>query len=95
MLHQFVCFSRSHEVNSQIAHCFSRSHEVFGDVKKLLTVEFVRQGWLEYQRQPTSEPPTYEYSWGPRANAETSKANILNFVCQVRLGHFGFYKRLF
>ena len=58
-------------------------HEVFGDVKKLLMGEFVRQGYLECSRVPTSDPPKYEYRWGVRAKHETTKRHVLDFVCQV------------
>jgi hypothetical protein len=60
-------------------------HEVFGDTKKLLTQEFVRQGYLEYTRQPNSDPPMYDFRWGQRAKVEISKRSCLNFVSQVRI----------
>ena len=56
---------------------------MFEDVKKLITQEFVRQGYLEYIRDTKTDPPTYEFKWGARAKAETSKKNVLQFVCQV------------
>ncbi|XP_074874736.1 non-structural maintenance of chromosomes element 3 homolog isoform X3 [Buteo buteo] len=43
-------------------------HEVFGDVKKLVTEEFVRQN----------------YQWGPRAAKETSKRDVLRFVAKIQ-----------
>ncbi|KAK6175409.1 hypothetical protein SNE40_013878 [Patella caerulea] len=58
-------------------------HETFGDVKKLITSEFVRQGYLEYIRQPQTDPSIYDFKWGQRAKAETSKRNILHFVSQM------------
>lgn len=58
-------------------------HEVFGDTKKLLTQEFVRQGYLEYTRQPNSDPPMYDFRWGQRAKVEISKRSCLNFVSQL------------
>lgn len=64
---------------------FSFPHEVFGDTKKLLTQEFVRQGYLEYTRQPNSDPPMYDFRWGQRAKVEISKRSCLNFVSQVRI----------
>lgn len=60
-----------------------QNHAVFGDVKKLITQEFVRMGYLEYVRDPKSDPPVYEFKWGPRAKLEISKRNALDFVCQV------------
>jgi len=64
---------------------FSFPHEVFGDTKKLLTQEFVRQGYLEYTKQPNSDPPMYDFRWGQRAKFEISKRSCLNFVSQVRI----------
>ncbi|XP_013404380.1 non-structural maintenance of chromosomes element 3 homolog [Lingula anatina] len=60
-----------------------KNHEVFGDVKKLVTQEFVRQAYLEYVRQPNTDPPSFEFRWGSRAQAETTKRNVLEFVCQI------------
>ncbi|ESO89986.1 hypothetical protein LOTGIDRAFT_56299, partial [Lottia gigantea] len=58
-------------------------HETFGDVKKLVTQEFVRQAYLEYIKQPQTDPLVYDFKWGQRAKAETSKNNILHFVSEV------------
>ncbi|XP_015279741.1 PREDICTED: melanoma-associated antigen G1-like [Gekko japonicus] len=59
-------------------------HKVFGDVKKLVTEEFVRQKYLEYNRLPHTEPPESEFRWGPRATKETSKKQILQFVAKIQ-----------
>ena len=64
----------------------SATHAVFGDIKKLLTKEFVHQRYLEYTLQPATEPPIHEFRWGQRAFAETTKRNVLDFVSQV--GHY-------
>uniref|UniRef100_A0A452HZ98 MAGE domain-containing protein n=1 Tax=Gopherus agassizii TaxID=38772 RepID=A0A452HZ98_9SAUR len=48
-------------------------HEVFGAVKKLVTEEFVRQKYLEYNRIPHTDPPEFEFQWGAWAAKETSK----------------------
>lgn len=58
-------------------------HEEFGDVKKLVTDEFVRQRYLEYVRIPHTEPVEYEFHWGLRAEEEVSKAKILEFMGQL------------
>ncbi|XP_029012263.1 necdin-like 2 isoform X2 [Betta splendens] len=58
-------------------------HEEFGDVKKLVTDEFVRQRYLEYVRIPHTEPIEYEFHWGQRADAEVSRAKILQFMGQL------------
>jgi len=60
-----------------------KMHRKFGDVKKLITNEFVRQMYLEQTKVPNSDPPQFEYRWGQRANVETSKRKILEFVTQL------------
>ncbi|XP_070557743.1 non-structural maintenance of chromosomes element 3 homolog [Ptychodera flava] len=60
-----------------------KSHEVFGDVKKLLTQEFVRQMYLEYNRVVNSDPPAYQFQWGQRALKETTKRKVLEFVTKM------------
>ncbi|KAI1899901.1 hypothetical protein AGOR_G00066540 [Albula goreensis] len=52
-------------------------HEDFGDVKKLVTEEFVRQKNLEYVRIPHTDPVEYEFRWGLRAETEVSKLKML------------------
>ncbi|KAG7278452.1 hypothetical protein CRUP_038747 [Coryphaenoides rupestris] len=58
-------------------------HEDFGDVKKLVTDEFVRQRYLEYTKIPHTEPLEHEFRWGQRADAEVSKLKILEFLGQL------------
>ncbi|XP_037539980.1 necdin-like 2 [Nematolebias whitei] len=60
-----------------------QKHEEFGDVKKVVTDEFVRQKYLEYLRVPHTEPIEYEFRWGPRADVEVSKAKILEFMGEL------------
>lgn len=62
----------------------SERHQDLGDVKKLITDEFVRQKYLEYNRVPHTDPPEYEFLWGPRAFHETSKTKVLNFVATIQ-----------
>uniref|UniRef100_G1QCJ2 MAGE domain-containing protein n=2 Tax=Myotis lucifugus TaxID=59463 RepID=G1QCJ2_MYOLU len=45
-------------------------HGLLGNVKKLITEEFVRQKYLEYREIPNTQPPEYEFLWGPRAFME-------------------------
>ncbi|XP_076874863.1 necdin-like 2 [Brachyhypopomus gauderio] len=58
-------------------------HEEFGDVKKLVTDEFVRQKYLEYVRIPHTEPLEHEFRWGPRAEKEVSKMKVLQFLGEL------------
>ncbi|XP_059589076.1 non-structural maintenance of chromosomes element 3 homolog isoform X2 [Alligator mississippiensis] len=60
------------------------SHEVFGDVKKLVTEEFVRQKYLEYLPIPHTDPTEFKLQWGGRATKETSKRHILQFVAKIQ-----------
>ncbi|XP_073496012.1 non-structural maintenance of chromosomes element 3 homolog [Phyllobates terribilis] len=59
-------------------------HEEFGDVRKLMTDEFVKQKYLEYNKIPHTDPPEYEFRWGPRAFKETTKMKILEFVSKIQ-----------
>ncbi|XP_064861178.1 necdin-like 2 [Oncorhynchus nerka] len=58
-------------------------HEIFGDVKKVVTDEFVRQRYLEYVRIPHTEPLEFEFRWGQRADMEVSKVKLLEFIGQL------------
>uniref|UniRef100_A0A3Q3WGD1 MAGE domain-containing protein n=1 Tax=Mola mola TaxID=94237 RepID=A0A3Q3WGD1_MOLML len=58
-------------------------HDEFGDVKKMVTDEFVRQRYLEYVRIPHTEPVEHEFRWGQRADVEVSKAKMLEFMGQL------------
>ncbi|KAJ8017336.1 hypothetical protein DPEC_G00016810 [Dallia pectoralis] len=58
-------------------------HEDFGDVKKVVTDEFVRQRYLEYVRIPHTEPIEFEFHWGQRADTEVSKVKLLEFMGQL------------
>ncbi|XP_073326215.1 necdin-like 2 [Pagrus major] len=60
-----------------------KKHEEFGDVKKVVTDEFVRQRYLEYVRIPHTEPVEHEFRWGQRAEIEVSKARILEFMSEL------------
>lgn len=58
-------------------------HDEFGDVKKVVTEEFVRQKYLEYGKIPHTEPVEYEFRWGLRAEKEVSKLKLLEFVGEI------------
>jgi len=60
-----------------------RPDETFGDIKHLIMTDFVRQGYLEVEREQGSDPPVHLFRWGPRAKAETSKRHTMDFICQV------------
>ncbi|KAL1765794.1 melanoma-associated antigen 10-like [Sigmodon hispidus] len=60
-----------------------RDHFIYGEPRKLITEHFVQEGYLEYRQVPGSDPPTYEFLWGPRAHAETTKMKVLEFFASV------------
>ncbi|XP_058391173.1 melanoma-associated antigen B1-like [Diceros bicornis minor] len=60
-----------------------RRHFIFGEPRKVITQDLVQEKYLEYRQVPNSAPPRYEFRWGPRAHAETSKMKVLEFVAKV------------
>ncbi|KAI5167023.1 melanoma-associated antigen D4-like isoform X1 [Manis pentadactyla] len=59
-------------------------HPFLGDLRKLITEDFVKQKYLEYKKVPNSSPPEYEFVWGLRARHETSKMRVLRFIAQYQ-----------
>nr|KAF6435756.1 hypothetical protein HJG63_012492 [Rousettus aegyptiacus] len=57
-------------------------HPFLGDLRKLITDDFVKQKYLEYKKIPNSSPSEYEFLWGLRACHETSKMRVLRFIAQ-------------
>ncbi|XP_066213108.1 melanoma-associated antigen D4-like [Saccopteryx leptura] len=57
-------------------------HPFLGDLRRLITDDFVKQKYLEYRKIPNSSPPEYEFLWGLRACHETSKMRVLRFIAQ-------------
>ncbi|KXJ16233.1 non-structural maintenance of chromosomes element 3 homolog [Exaiptasia diaphana] len=57
-------------------------HPVFGDPEKLLSQEFVRQGYIE-KKKIVGDETSFEYRWGARAFKETSKMQVLEFVAKI------------
>ncbi|XP_055421411.1 melanoma-associated antigen B5-like [Bubalus kerabau] len=60
-----------------------RKHVIYGEPRKLITKDFVTMKYLEYRQVANSNPPRYEFLWGPRAHAETSKMKVLEFLAKV------------
>ncbi|XP_057393689.1 melanoma-associated antigen 10-like [Balaenoptera acutorostrata] len=61
-----------------------RKHFIFGEPRKLITRDWVQENYLEYRKVPNSDPPRYEFLWGPRAYAETSKLKVLEFLAKIK-----------
>ncbi|XP_006097060.1 melanoma-associated antigen B16-like [Myotis lucifugus] len=60
-----------------------RKHHIFGEPRKLITKYFVKEDYLKYQQVPNSDPARFEFLWGPRAIAETTKMQVLEFMAKV------------
>ncbi|XP_045154605.1 melanoma-associated antigen B10-like [Echinops telfairi] len=60
-----------------------KKHFIYGEPRKLITDDLVKEKYLEYRQVPNSEPPRYEFLWGPKALAETSKMEVLEFLARV------------
>ncbi|XP_032141719.1 melanoma-associated antigen B2 [Sapajus apella] len=58
-------------------------HLIYGEPRKLITQDLVQEGYLEYKQVPNSDPPRYQFLWGPRAYAETTKMKVLEFLAKV------------
>ncbi|XP_065756206.1 melanoma-associated antigen B4-like [Phocoena phocoena] len=60
-----------------------RRHLIFGEPRRLISKDFVQQKYLTYRQVPDSDPPRYEFLWGPRAHAETSKMKVLEILGKI------------
>ncbi|XP_043315742.1 melanoma-associated antigen 10-like [Cervus canadensis] len=69
---------------SRLGVCVGSVHCVFGEPRTLLTHVWAQQGYLEYRQVPYSYPARYEFLWGPRAYAETSKREVMAFLLRVK-----------
>ncbi|XP_014483260.1 PREDICTED: melanoma-associated antigen G1-like isoform X2 [Dinoponera quadriceps] len=58
-------------------------HEYFGDVKQLVTVDFVNQRYLEKIIPDKNDPTKVEYKWGCRALNEITFRSALEFVATI------------
>ncbi|XP_013360981.1 PREDICTED: melanoma-associated antigen 10-like [Chinchilla lanigera] len=70
-------FLRAREVLPQ------KDHFVIEEPWKFVTEDLVQEGYLEYRQVPNSDPACYEFLWGPRAHAETSKMKVLEHLAKV------------
>ena len=61
-----------------------KKHSIFGEPRKLITIDLVQKGYLNYRQMPNSDPPGYEFLWGPRAYAETSKMKVLEVLAKIQ-----------
>ncbi|XP_005088691.1 melanoma-associated antigen B18 [Mesocricetus auratus] len=61
----------------------NRKHFIYGEPKKVITEDLVKLKYLEYRKVPNSNPPSFEFTWGSRAQAEISKMKILEFWAKI------------
>lgn len=71
------------EVLSMMGVYAGREDFIYGEPRKLITEDLVKEQYLVYQEVPDSDPPRYEFLWGPRAYAETSKMKVLKFFAKI------------
>ncbi|XP_019511440.1 PREDICTED: melanoma-associated antigen B4-like [Hipposideros armiger] len=57
-----------------------KRHFIFGEPRKLITQDLVKEKYLEYRQVPNSDPARFEFLWGSRAHAETTKMRVLEFL---------------
>uniref|UniRef100_G1NVB0 MAGE domain-containing protein n=1 Tax=Myotis lucifugus TaxID=59463 RepID=G1NVB0_MYOLU len=58
-------------------------HWLYGEPRELITKVWVQEQYLVYRQVPNSNPARYEFLWGPRAHAETTRAKALQFVAMA------------
>ncbi|CAI9180290.1 unnamed protein product, partial [Rangifer tarandus platyrhynchus] len=60
-----------------------RRHWILGEPRRVITKDLVQKEYLNYRQVARSDPPPYEFLWGPRAHAETSKMKVFEFLAKV------------
>ncbi|XP_028636153.1 melanoma-associated antigen B4-like [Grammomys surdaster] len=60
-----------------------RSHVIFGEPREFITKDLVEENYVVYHQVPGSDPPSYEFQWGPRAYAETTKMKVLEVIAKI------------
>ncbi|XP_029175685.1 non-structural maintenance of chromosomes element 3 homolog [Nylanderia fulva] len=61
----------------------SFQNEYFGDVKQLVTVDFVNERYLEKKSVDKNDQSRLEYIWGARAENELTYRSVLQFVADI------------
>ncbi|XP_010598040.1 melanoma-associated antigen B2-like [Loxodonta africana] len=70
------------EFLNMVGMCDGKTHFIFGEPRKLITKDLVQAKYLEYRQVPNSDPPRYQFLWGPRAQAKASKTKVLEFLAK-------------
>ncbi|XP_048192664.1 putative MAGE domain-containing protein MAGEA13P [Perognathus longimembris pacificus] len=83
------------EALSVIGVCPGKTSFIFGEPRKVITEDFVQEGYVMYKEVPYTYPPYCEFRWGPRAHAETSKMKLLKFFLRVKESTPWVFKHLY
>ncbi|XP_004643725.1 melanoma-associated antigen 10-like [Octodon degus] len=66
-----------------------------GEPWKFITQDLVQEGYIEYRQVPNRNRARYEFLWGPRAHAETTKMKVLEHLAKVNRRDPRSYTRLY
>ncbi|XP_039714579.1 melanoma-associated antigen 8-like isoform X1 [Pteropus medius] len=61
-----------------------REHCIYGEPRELITSVWVREQYVVYRQVANSDPARFEFLWGPRAHAETSKLKVLEYLLNLK-----------
>ncbi|XP_015446037.1 melanoma-associated antigen 8 [Pteropus alecto] len=71
-----------------------REHCIYGEPRELITSVWVREPYVVYRQVANSDPARYEFLWGPRAHAETSKMKVLEYLLNLKSKNPRFFSTL-
>ncbi|XP_075813084.1 melanoma-associated antigen B4-like [Microtus pennsylvanicus] len=58
-------------------------HVFVGDIRRVITEQLVQEEYIEYRQVPNSDPPSYQFLWGPRAYDETCQIKVMDFLAKI------------
>ncbi|KAK2508447.1 hypothetical protein MC885_013948, partial [Smutsia gigantea] len=71
------------EVLSALGVYPGMEHFIYGEPRELITRVWVQEQYLEYRQVPNSDRAHFELLWGPRAHAEASLMQVLQFLLKL------------
>ncbi|XP_041495446.1 melanoma-associated antigen B2-like [Microtus oregoni] len=60
-----------------------QNHPIFEEPRKFITKDLVQENYLSYSKIIGSDPPCFEFRWGPRACREVTKMQVLWVVARM------------
>lgn len=72
-----------------------QDHPIFEEPRKFITKDLVKENYLSYSQILGSNPPCYEFRWGPKACTEITKMQILWVVSKMSGTVPAFFPHLF